>query len=59
MYKCDICNYKTLVRTALYAHRKTAKHIKNKLTFNNNEEKIKELDEKMKKIELENEKMKK
>jgi len=58
MYKCDICNYETLVRTALYAHRKTAKHIKNKLTFNNNEEKIKELDEKMKKIELENERIK-
>ena len=38
MYTCNICNYKTLVITAFYTHIKTAKHIKNKLTFDNNEE---------------------
>lgn len=28
-YSCDICNYKTDVRTAIYNHNKTKKHISN------------------------------
>ena len=48
MYTCNICNYETTVRTAIYVHNKTKKHIIN----SKKEEKQIEL------VEKENEKLK-
>jgi hypothetical protein len=38
MYICKICNYETLVRTAMYTHNKTKKHIHNKENYDRNME---------------------
>lgn len=40
MYTCDICNYETDVRTAIYNHNKTKKHIHNLEIY---EKKVKEV----------------
>jgi len=42
MYICNYCNYETTSRTGFCNHKKTKKHIKNKIDFENNDQKIKE-----------------
>lgn len=52
IYRCDICNYDTHVRTALYNHRKTKKHIQKQFKLEKkciNEKQT--IDEKNKEIE--------
>jgi hypothetical protein len=68
MYTCDICNYETDVRTAIYNHNKTKKHIHNLKIYEKKvkevnaenellKQKNKEIEElKQKLIEIENEK---
>ena len=52
MYTCNICNYETNVRTAIYVHNKTKKHINNIIFKKEKEE------QQIKLIEKENEKLK-
>ncbi len=57
MYICNICNYETNARTALYNHKKSQKHLyKIKILEENKtnelkDNKIKELEEKIKELE--------
>ncbi len=47
MYTCDICNYKTNARTAIYSHNKTKKHLinmDNANPYHKYEQKIEELE---------------
>ena len=50
MYQCNICNYNTTDRTAIYHHNKTKKHIKNKELY---EDKIKNENVQLKDNEIE------
>ena len=50
MYSCEICNYFSEARTAIYTHNKSKKHIQKLEDYNN---KIKEIDE-MKIIQIKN-----
>ena len=43
MYSCEICNYNTAERTAIYHHNKTKKHLKKLIEIEKKEEKENEI----------------
>ena len=49
MYTCNICNYETDVRTAIYNHNKTKKHLKNIKDYEKKNTEEKEIIEKQNK----------
>jgi len=58
MYTCNICNYETDVRTAIYNHNKTKKHIVAKEFYDKKNKNEKDKEEQIKLLNSENEKLK-